>query len=67
MEESRKLVPCPCYGKGMVTAGHEFDICAICSWEDDDLQFENPDYRGGANSMSLNEARKAYKEGKPIY
>lgn len=48
MEESRKLVPCPCCGKGMVTAGHEFDICAICSWEDDDLQFENPDYRGGA-------------------
>lgn len=51
----------------MVTAGHEFDICDICSWEDDDLQFENPDYRGGANSVSLNEARKAYKEGKPIY
>lgn len=60
------LVPCPCCGKGMVTTGHEFDICEICGWEDNNLQFRHPDYRGGANSMSLNEARRAYKEGKPI-
>ena len=25
-----------------------------------------PDYSGGANAMSLNEAREAYKQGKPI-
>lgn len=28
---------------------------------------QNPDFDGGANKMSLNEARKAWKEGMQIY
>lgn len=55
------LVPCPCCGIGMVEDGHEFDVCEVCGWEDDPVQFDDPDYRGGANSMSLNEARAAFK------
>lgn len=35
-------------------------------WENDGLQNHNPDYAGGANKMSLNEARKAYKAGKKV-
>lgn len=42
------------------------DICDICGWEDDHLQNDKPDYKGGANNMSLNEAREAYKKGLPV-
>ena len=35
----------------------------VCHWEDDPLQFEHQDYKGGANQMSLNEAREAHKRG----
>lgn len=55
-------VPCPCCGKGMIEPNC-FDICEICNWEDDNLQYAHPNYRGGANYMSLNEAREAYKKG----
>jgi hypothetical protein len=42
---------------------HEtFEICPVCNWEDDDVQFNNPDFRGGANQESLNEAKKNYKK-----
>ena len=43
-----------------------FEICE-CGWQNDPLQFDNPNYKGGANEMSLNEAKRAYKEGKEIY
>jgi len=38
-----------------------FEICTVCGWEDDNIQFENPNYKGGANIMSLNEAQEAYR------
>lgn len=37
-----------------------FDICPVCRWEDDDLQFDDPSYAGGANRVSLNEAKDNY-------
>ena len=40
--------------------GH-FDICPVCYWEDDSIQSSDPQYRGGANRISLNEARANYK------
>jgi len=43
-----------------------FDICDTCGWQDDGVQNADPNYKGGANKMSLNEARKAYKENKEI-
>ena len=36
-------------------------ICEICGWEDDSVQYKNPDYGGGANKISLNEAKKNWK------
>lgn len=44
----------------------EYEICPNCGWENDNVQAKDPDYRGGANKMSLNEAKKAYAEGKEI-
>mgnify|MGYP001592085601 CR=1 FL=1 len=32
------------------------------NWEDDDVQFNNPNFRGGANEESLNEAQQNYKK-----
>ncbi len=28
-------------------------ICEICAWEDEGVQFYNPDFEGGANEVSL--------------
>ena len=53
-------VPCPCCGEGWVDSGHKYDVCEICGWEDDPVQFYDPNYCGGANKLSLNEARKIY-------
>jgi hypothetical protein len=38
-----------------------FEICPVCFWEDDNVQFEDPNYVGGANSVSLNQARENFK------
>ena len=54
-----KGFPCPCCG--FLTMSEPirgtYDICHVCGWEDDDLQFDEPDREGGANHISLNEAR----------
>ena len=39
-----------------------FEICPVCFWEDDSLQFLHPDLEGGANNVSLNIAKKNFKE-----
>lgn len=36
------------------------DICPVCFWEYDKVQQADPDFEGGANRVSLNEARKNY-------
>jgi hypothetical protein len=38
-----------------------YEICAICRWEDDPVQFDDPEYRGGANGPSLNEWRSHFE------
>ncbi|RJE75171.1 hypothetical protein BGP76_18880 [Reichenbachiella sp. MSK19-1] len=40
----------------------EYSICPICYWEDDPVQFEEPYYEGGANRVSLIQARINYNE-----
>ena len=54
---------CPVCGKCTLTL---FGVCEECGWENDPLQYEDPDYAGGANQMSLNEAKVAYAQHKPI-
>jgi hypothetical protein len=43
-----------------------FDICKVCGWQDDPIQNDDPDYDGGANYISLNEAKQAFAEGKHL-
>ncbi|MES5867945.1 CPCC family cysteine-rich protein [Bacillus cereus group sp. RP32] len=35
-----------------------YEICNICYWEDDEVQFNGPDFEGGANEVSLRQAQK---------
>ena len=55
---------CPCCG--YKTLDEEppgtYEICAICFWEDDPVQFDDPDYEGGANRPSLKTAQKNYQD-----
>ncbi len=56
---------CPCCGYKTL---HEkppgtYDICPICFWEDDPVQFDDPSYEGGANHpVSLRQAQRNFRE-----
>jgi hypothetical protein len=64
MTKKEKGYSCGCCGFLTLSEGtHDtFEICPVCNWEDDDVQFHNPDFCGGANQESLNEARENYKK-----
>ena len=51
---------------GNITLEHQeplyYEICPVCFWENDPIQNNHPDFRGGANEISLNEAILNYKE-----
>lgn len=53
-----------CVCCGYKTLEHDealyYEICPVCFWENDPIQNENPDYRGGANRISLNQAKTNY-------
>jgi hypothetical protein len=59
-----KHYPCPCCGyltiEGMPPG--TFEICPVCFWEDDNVQFEDIDFEGGANKESLRQARMNFKK-----
>jgi hypothetical protein len=55
------LNPCPCCGLLTIDGPRQWEICPVCGWEDDPIQFDDPSYSGGANSICLREARENYK------
>ncbi|MGW4721764.1 CPCC family cysteine-rich protein [Streptomyces sp. NPDC004291] len=55
--------PCPCCGHRVLgTMPGSYEICPVCFWEDDGLQFRWPAMRGGANKVSLLEAQRNYQD-----
>lgn len=55
---------CPCCGYrtlGDPRPG-SYEICPVCFWEDDLTQFESPELSGGANRVSLVQARRNFIE-----
>ena len=64
LDPDTETMKCPVCEKSVVG---DFDVCPVCGWENDYGQRAFPNVREGANKMSLNEARKAWKEGKRIY
>jgi len=53
---------CPCCGH--LTLGYEppgsYEICEVCRWEDDPVQFRDHSFEGGANIVSLAQAKENY-------
>lgn len=57
---------CACCGQESLPPDSVFEICPVCGWQDDEVQNDEPDFEGGANDMSLNQAKEAYRQGKPV-
>lgn len=57
------VIECPVCGKRYV---NDYDICPVCNWENDPIQRDHPSMTGGANIMSLDEAKKAYSSGERV-
>lgn len=55
-----------CFCCGYLTLTEEppgtFEICPVCFWEDDNIQAEHPTLAGGANKVSLEEARRNFEK-----
>lgn len=56
--------PCPCCGYKTLDEKPPgtFQICEVCFWEDDNIQFENLDVIGGANDVSLRQAQENFNK-----
>ena len=64
MEKNKR---CACCEQFSIPANSIYEICPICGWEDDGLQNDDPQFDGGANEMSLEQAKAAYQQGLPVY
>ena len=55
---------CPCCGFRTFddSSRGNYEICPVCYWEDDLTQEVDPNYEGGANGISLSQAKKNYRE-----
>ncbi len=53
---------CPCCGYKTLEEEPTgtYEICNICFWADDSVQFKEPDYEGGANEVSLRQAQENF-------
>ncbi|MCU4350920.1 CPCC family cysteine-rich protein [Acinetobacter ursingii] len=56
----------PCVCCGFLTrpepCNDDYDICAVCFWENDPVQNDDPEFSGGANIPSLTQARINFKK-----
>jgi len=60
--ESKYACPCCGYRTLHREPPGTSDICPVCFWEDDGVQFRDPNYDGGANKPSLRQAQKNFLE-----
>jgi len=58
------MIKCPVCGEYYFAEDNDFDVCEVCGWENDGVQLDDPDYRGGANVESLNERRAQWARQK---
>lgn len=64
MNKIQKKYHCPSCGYDTMSEEPPgtFEICSICFWEDDNVQFNDIYYFGGANKISLVEGQKNFEE-----
>lgn len=57
------IYPCQCCGFLTLKEAPPgtFAICPVCWWENDDGQGRDPEFAGGANVVSLREARENFR------
>jgi hypothetical protein len=60
MENNLIFSSCPCCGFLTIKNIGHYEICPVCFWEDDPIQYIDHNYAGGANKVSLQIARKNY-------
>ena len=53
----KKALTCPVCGRYEFEEENDFDICSCCGWENDRVQAKDHNFAGGANELSVNEAR----------
>lgn len=61
---SRELGYCPCCGYRTLSAAPpgSYEVCPVCDWMDDPLQFRDADHVSDTNHVSLAEARENVRE-----
>ncbi|MHB9287208.1 CPCC family cysteine-rich protein [Halobacteriales archaeon Cl-PHB] len=61
---ARELGFCPCCGYLTLSEGTpgSKEVCPVCGWLDDPVQFSDDDCVADANSVSLTEARENFAE-----
>lgn len=52
---------CPCCGY-ITLYSQIHDICPICDWQNDPASWNDPDFVGPANSVSLRQGQKNFKQ-----
>ena len=57
---------CPVCGKYKFPGVISSEVCPFCNWFSDIVQEDDPDFWGGENQISLNQAREAYKRGEKV-
>lgn len=63
--ESSKYM-CPVCGKYDFKEYDSLDICPVCHWFDDFVGQKYPDRAEGENKLSLDEARRKYREKQTV-
>jgi len=61
---SRELGFCPCCGYRTLPEGQpgSYEVCPVCHWLDDPVQFGDDEYVSDTNHVSLQEARANFAE-----
>ena len=66
-EDDEESQPCPVCGQHNFDESDDFEECPVCGWVNDGVQQADPDYSGGYNRISLNDARKKWKAGVRVW
>ena len=54
------FVKCVCCGEYTIPVNTEYEKCPNCDWIDDKFQNTHPDSTEGQNTISLNDAKRAF-------
>ena len=67
LEDDEESQPCPVCGQHNFEEADDFEECPVCGWVNDGVQQADPDYPGGYNRISLNDARKKWESGRKVW